>query len=176
MAFGEIHPDYYNVSDEIIAEVDKEVDDIIEAKRQYLKDKEAERERIRAEKARRREERLKAEAEAAAAAAQAEENAAGEEVAASEEVSMSVENVVPEMENQVSFLLKPLIIMSKQKKLLLMIHLLKIPRLQNLKMLPQRLPQLLKIAMVKINQSILIMAKNVFAAENFLHLKKSSKF
>ncbi len=102
LAFGEIHPDYYNVSDEIIAEVDKEVDDIIEAKKQYLKDKEAERERIRAEKARRREERLKAEAEAAAAAAQAEENAAGEEVAASEEVSMSVESVVPEMENQVS--------------------------------------------------------------------------
>ena len=66
LAFGEIHPDYYNVSDALIAEVDKEVDDIIEAKKQYLKDKEAERERIRAEKARRREERLKAMAEAEA--------------------------------------------------------------------------------------------------------------
>ena len=65
LAFGEIHPDYYHVSDDILAEVDKEVDDIIEAKKQYLKEKEAERERIRAEKARRREERLKAEAEAA---------------------------------------------------------------------------------------------------------------
>ena len=55
LAFGEIHPDYYNISDEIVAEVDKEVDEFIEAKKQFLKDKEAERERIRAEKARRRE-------------------------------------------------------------------------------------------------------------------------
>ena len=29
MAFGEIHPDYYNLSEEVIAEVEKEVDDII---------------------------------------------------------------------------------------------------------------------------------------------------
>ena len=68
LAFGEIHPDYYNISDEIVAEVDKEVDEFIEAKKQFLKDKEAERERIRAEKARRREERLKAMAEAEAKA------------------------------------------------------------------------------------------------------------
>lgn len=66
LAFGEIHPDYYNVSNALVAEVDKEVDDIIEAKKQYLKEKEAERERIRAEKAKRREERLKAMAEAEA--------------------------------------------------------------------------------------------------------------
>ena len=103
LAFGEIHPDYYNISDEVIAEVDKEVDDIIEAKKQYLKDKEAERERIRAEKARRREERLKAEAEAAAAAAaQAEENETSENTSAAQEVSMSVGSVSPEAENQVS--------------------------------------------------------------------------
>ena len=75
LAFGEIHPDYYHVSDELVAEIDKEVDEIIEGKKQYLKEKEAERERIRAEKARRREERLKAEAEAAAAAAREAEQA-----------------------------------------------------------------------------------------------------
>ena len=40
LAFGEIHPDYYNVSDEVLAEVEKEVDDAIEAKKQYLKEKE----------------------------------------------------------------------------------------------------------------------------------------
>ena len=68
LAFGEIHPDYYNISDEIVAEVDKEVDEFIEAKKQFLKDKEAERDRIRAEKARRREEHLKAMAEAEAKA------------------------------------------------------------------------------------------------------------
>ena len=80
LAFGEIHPDYYNVSDALIAEVDKEVDDIIEAKKQYLKDKEAERERIRAEKAKRREERLKAMAEAEALKHAENENAASENV------------------------------------------------------------------------------------------------
>ena len=62
LAFGEIHPDYYHVSDEILAEVDKEVDDTIEAKKQYLKEKE----KYRAEKARERarleEERKAAEA------------------------------------------------------------------------------------------------------------------
>lgn len=77
LAFGEIHPDYYNISDEVLAEVDKEVDDIIEAKKTALREREAERERIRAEKARRREERLKAMAEAEAKA-QAEAAAAAQ--------------------------------------------------------------------------------------------------
>ncbi len=71
LAFGEIHPDYYTLSDETVAEVEKEVDEIIEAKKQAIKERELERERIREEKALRRakaeEERLKAEAEAAAA-------------------------------------------------------------------------------------------------------------
>ena len=51
LAFGEIHPDYYNLPQEQIDAIDKEVNEIIEAKKQALKDREAERERIRAEKA-----------------------------------------------------------------------------------------------------------------------------
>lgn len=87
LAFGEIHPDYYNVSDEIVAEVEKEVDEIIEAKKQAIKEREAERERIREEKAQRRAERLKAEAEALAAA----------EAAAQEEAQPeTTENALPE--------------------------------------------------------------------------------
>ena len=39
LAFGEIHPDYYHVSDEEIAIIDKEVDEIIEAKKQYIKER-----------------------------------------------------------------------------------------------------------------------------------------
>lgn len=74
LAFGEIHPDYYNLPQEEIDAVDKEVNDIIEAKKQALKEREAERERIREEKAaayaKRMEEKAKAEAEAAAKAAE----------------------------------------------------------------------------------------------------------
>lgn len=54
LAFGEIHPDYYNISDTEMAEVDKEVDEIIEAKKQALKEREEQRERQRAERAERR--------------------------------------------------------------------------------------------------------------------------
>lgn len=77
LAFGEIHPDYYHVSPEVLAEIDKEVDDAIEAKKQYLKEKELERERYRAEKAKERarieeERRLAAEAAVLAAAEQTE--------------------------------------------------------------------------------------------------------
>ncbi|MBQ7304508.1 MAG: hypothetical protein IJW75_06325, partial [Alphaproteobacteria bacterium] len=50
LAFGEIHPDYYNLSDEMIEAVDKEVDEIIERKKQYIKEREEQREKIRAEK------------------------------------------------------------------------------------------------------------------------------
>lgn len=76
LAFGEIHPDYYNVSPEVLAEIDKEVDEAIEAKKQYLKERELERERYRAEKAKERarieeERRLAAEA---AALAESEQN------------------------------------------------------------------------------------------------------
>lgn len=70
LAFGEIHPDYYNVSAEEIAAVDKEVDEIIEAKKQAIKEREAERERIHAERALARAEAERQKAEAAALAAQ----------------------------------------------------------------------------------------------------------
>ena len=69
LAFGEIHPDYYNVSDEIKQEVEKEVDEIIERKRQYQLERQAERERRRIEREQKRAEyeaRMKAEAEAEA--------------------------------------------------------------------------------------------------------------
>ena len=51
LAFGEIHPDYYTLPKEEIEAVEKEVSDIIEAKKQAIKEREAERERIREEKA-----------------------------------------------------------------------------------------------------------------------------
>ncbi len=74
LAFSEIHPDYYDVSDEMLAAIDKEVDVIIENKKQYIKERREQRARYRAEKkalyeARKaEEERLKAEEEATAAA------------------------------------------------------------------------------------------------------------
>ena len=60
MAFGEIHPDYYNVTDDVLNEVDKEVDEIIENKKKAIKERELERERRAKEKARALEEALKA--------------------------------------------------------------------------------------------------------------------
>ena len=66
LAFGEIHPDYYNVSAEEMALIDKEVDEVIEAKKQSIKEREAERERIRAERALARAEAERQKAEAAA--------------------------------------------------------------------------------------------------------------
>ena len=68
MAFGEIHPDYYNLSAEELDAVDKEVDEIIENKKQAIKERELERERIRKEKVAAREAALKAKAEAEAKA------------------------------------------------------------------------------------------------------------
>lgn len=50
LAFNEIHPDYYNVSEDVLKEVDAEVEDIINSKIQYLKEREAEKARYRAEK------------------------------------------------------------------------------------------------------------------------------
>ena len=83
LAFGEIHPDYYNISDEIKAEVAAEVDAIIEKKRQNIAEHKAEQERRRLEREQKRAEyeaRRRAEAEAEAAAA-AEESAEGENTA-----------------------------------------------------------------------------------------------
>ena len=78
LAFGEIHPDYYHAAPELIETVDREVDEIIERKKQYLKEREEQRERIRAEKqalyeARKREE--EAQKAAAEETAQNPENA-----------------------------------------------------------------------------------------------------
>lgn len=50
LAFNEIHPDYYNVSEEVLNEVNAEVDEIINNKIQYLKEREAEKARYKAEK------------------------------------------------------------------------------------------------------------------------------
>lgn len=89
LAFSEIHPDYYNISPEEMAAIDKEVDDIIEAKKQSLKDREEQRERQKIERAekRARYEAQKAleEAEKAAASETVEESAAAD--AASEAIA-----------------------------------------------------------------------------------------
>ncbi|MBP5352144.1 MAG: Rne/Rng family ribonuclease, partial [Alphaproteobacteria bacterium] len=50
LAFNEIHPDYYNVSDEVMKEVEAEVDEIIENKIRYLKERDEQRAKYRAEK------------------------------------------------------------------------------------------------------------------------------
>jgi ribonuclease E len=50
LAFNEIHPDYYNVSDEVLQEVEAEVDEIINNKIKCLKERDAERARYKAEK------------------------------------------------------------------------------------------------------------------------------
>lgn len=94
LAFGEIHPDYYNVSEEELAEVDKEVDEIIENKKAAIKERELERERIRAEKqqARLEAERLKAEQETAAQAEQTETEATASDESDNGDSAMQAEN------------------------------------------------------------------------------------
>lgn len=97
LAFGEIHPDYYHVSDETMAEIEKEVDEAIEAKKQYLKEKELERERHREEKAKERarieeEKRLTIEQAAASLEQAAEIEQPKESEQPSSEPSVSEEN------------------------------------------------------------------------------------
>ena len=92
LALGEIHPDYYNVSDEIKAEVEKEVDEIIEKKRQFQAERKAEQERRRLEREQKRAEyeaKKLAEAEAEAAAAA---NAASDTAEMTSEPPASAEN------------------------------------------------------------------------------------
>lgn len=75
LAFGEIHPDYYNVSPEKMQEIDKEVNEIIENKKQQLREREERREQMRLQ----REAEAKARAEAEEKAkAEAEEKAKAE--------------------------------------------------------------------------------------------------
>lgn len=92
LAFGEIHPDYYNVSDEIKAEVEKEVDEIIEKKLQFQAERKAEQERRRLEREQKRAEyeaKKLAEAEAEAAAAA---NAASDTAEMTSETPAPAEN------------------------------------------------------------------------------------
>ena len=85
LAFGEIHPDYYNVSAEQMAALEQEADTIIENKKQAIKEREAERARIREEKALRRAQRLEQEAAEAKAKAEQEQAAAEQEQTAAAE-------------------------------------------------------------------------------------------
>lgn len=98
MAFGEIHPDYYNVSDEELAEIDKEVDEIIENKKRIIKEREIERERRAKERALAREEALKAKAAKEAEELRAQE-AKAEEVSEQSGEQTPAENSVPAEEN-----------------------------------------------------------------------------
>ena len=98
LAFGEIHPDYYNLSADELAEIDKEVDDIIEAKKQALKERELERERYRAEKAAREEERRRREAEEKAQTEA--ENLQNEQ---NSEIQSQTEELKPVSEENVNF-------------------------------------------------------------------------
>ncbi len=77
LAFGEIHPDYYNISDEVREAVEREVDEIIERKRQYQAERKAEQERRKLEREQKRAEyeARKAEEEAQALAMAEAENA-----------------------------------------------------------------------------------------------------
>lgn len=79
LAFGEIHPDYYTLPQEEIEAIEKEVDEIIENKKQSIKDREAERERIREEKAAAYAKRMAEKAEAERLKAEAAENAVSDE-------------------------------------------------------------------------------------------------
>ena len=94
MAFGEIHPDYYNVTEEEIAEVEREVDEIIENKKRIIKERELERERRAIERAKAREEALRArEAEAVAKALEEAKLNETESKKTAEETSSEVECV-----------------------------------------------------------------------------------
>lgn len=91
LAFGEIHPDYYNIDDKTMAEMEKEIDAMIENKKQAIKERELERARIREEKALKRAQRLEQEAAEAAARVQA---AAETKTTEAEENKTLTENVV----------------------------------------------------------------------------------
>ena len=76
LAFGEIHPDYYHVDEKTLSALEQEVDEIIENKKQAIKERELERARIREEKALKRAQRLEQEAAEAKAREEAEKAAA----------------------------------------------------------------------------------------------------
>ncbi len=47
LAFSEIHPDYYNIPEKTVRDIEKEVDEIIEAKKQQIREREQRREQSR---------------------------------------------------------------------------------------------------------------------------------
>ena len=106
LAFGEIHPDYYNLPQEQIDAIDKEVNEIIEAKKQALKDREAERERIRAEKAaayaKKLEEQAKAEELAKAQALEEEKSLQSEQSTSSADAQADITTQESADEPQIS--------------------------------------------------------------------------
>ena len=95
LAFGEIHPDYYHISPEQMAEYEKETDIIIENKKQFIKEREAERARIREEKALKRAQHL-----AELARAEAEQSASTEDENSSSATNETeIQTSEPENEN-----------------------------------------------------------------------------
>ena len=103
LAFGEIHPDYYNVSDEVREAVAKEVDEIIERKRQYQAERKAEQERRKLEREQKRAEyEAKKAAEEAALTAAAEAAKAEAETPAESVQSAAEDVVIPEVSETVA--------------------------------------------------------------------------
>ena len=96
LAFGEIHPDYYTVTDEVKAEVEAETDEIIERKRKYQAERKAEQERRRLEREQKRAEYEARKLAEEQAAAEAESMEQPEEQTAEENLS---ENNEPIAEN-----------------------------------------------------------------------------
>ncbi|MBP5399069.1 MAG: Rne/Rng family ribonuclease [Alphaproteobacteria bacterium] len=90
LAFGEIHPDYYHISAEQLAEYEKETDIIIENKKQFIKEREAERAKIREEKALKRAQYM------------AEHNQTENEQPSQEETDSTVCSSTPEAKNDSS--------------------------------------------------------------------------
>ena len=100
LAFGEIHPDYYHVDEKTLADLEQEVDTIIENKKQAIKERELERARIREEKALKRAQRLEQEAAEAAARAQAEAEAQAQAQNQQQEQNNAENTVVTESVEQ----------------------------------------------------------------------------
>lgn len=94
LAFGEIHPDYYTISPEEMAEVDKEVEDIIEAKKKAIKDREEHREKQRLERAAKQAARAEAEEEKQKALEDSQQNS--EESAPTDENQTQEVSAAPE--------------------------------------------------------------------------------
>lgn len=102
LAFSEIHPDYYNVSDEVLREIDAEVDEIIENKKKYIREREEERARYRAEKKARYEARLKEEEKARLEAESlTQENTEEPQEKSAQEENVSLENTEIETAQEV---------------------------------------------------------------------------